>query len=95
MRKIRYIVFIFVSFVGYSQTGPNPFAEKESESAFNRDAVVKENDEDAPKGDPPTYDGDGGGGNPADPMPIDDYMPILIITAVGIILYRTMKKNAI
>lgn len=31
--------------------------------------------------------------NPADPIPIDDYLPMLITTALGIIIYTTQKKK--
>ncbi|WP_027377834.1 hypothetical protein [Kaistella palustris] len=33
------------------------------------------------------------GGNPADPAPIDDYLPLLFVTATGIIIYTIRKKN--
>ena len=34
-----------------------------------------------------------GAGNPGDPAPIDDYIPLLIITAVGIIIYKARKNK--
>lgn len=34
-----------------------------------------------------------GAPNPADPIPIDDYLPFLMITAVGIIVFITHKKK--
>ena len=34
-----------------------------------------------------------GPGNPAEPVPIDDYVPLLIVAAVGIIVYKSYTKN--
>lgn len=86
MKKTLYFLFLLVGLFAYAQSGPNPFAEKESESAFNKDGAVKENDKDIPQKDT-------GGGNPGDPVPIDNYIPILILTAVGIIVYQTRKEK--
>ena len=32
-------------------------------------------------------------GNPGDPVPIDDYIPLLLITAVGIIVHAGWRKR--
>ena len=34
-----------------------------------------------------------GASNPADPIPIDDYLPLLLTTALGIIIYTAQKKK--
>ena len=78
MKKIRYILFLLISFFSFAQSGPNPFADKESESAFNKPTATKDNET---QGKDNTTSRDSGGGNPSDPVPIDNYIPLLIITA--------------
>ncbi|MBF8457223.1 hypothetical protein IV494_08505 [Kaistella sp. G5-32] len=89
MKNILYLFFILIGVFSYAQHGPNPFAEKESDNAFNRTNATKDNETQANDGtafDP-------GGGNPGDPLPIDNYIPLLAVTAVGIILYSTRTKK--
>ena len=88
MKKIRYILFLLISFFSFAQSGPNPFAEKERETAFNKDVPVQEKDKELTQKD-------SGGGNPSDPVPIDNYIPLLIITAVGIMVYHTSQRKNI
>lgn len=38
-------------------------------------------------------DMDCGAPNPGDPIPIDDYLPLLLITAVGIIVHAGWRKR--
>ncbi|KIA89133.1 hypothetical protein [Kaistella jeonii] len=89
MKKTLYFFFILISFVSYAQNGPNPFAEKESDNAFNRTNATKDNETQA------NHDTafDPGGGNPGSSVPIDNYIPLLVITAVGIIVYNTHQKK--
>lgn len=91
MKKIRYILFLLISFFSFAQSGPNPFAEKESESAFNKPNATKDNETQVK--DNTAFDT--GGGNPGDPVPIDNYIPLLIITAVGIMVYHTSQRKNI
>ena len=91
MKKIRYILFLLISFFSFAQSGPNPFAEKESESAFNKPNATKDNETQVK--DNTAFDP--GGGNPSDPVPIDNYIPLLIITAVGIMVYHTSQRKNI
>lgn len=88
MKKSLYIFFIFISFFTYAQKGPNPFAEKETETAFNKDVPVKENDKDLTQKD-------SGGGNPGGVVPIDDYIPFLIIAALGLIIYQARREKEV
>lgn len=39
--------------------------------------------------------GTNGNGNPGEPVPIDSYIPILILISIGIIAYSTYKKKSI
>ena len=91
MKKIRYILFLLISIFSFAQSGPNPFAEKESESAFNKPNATKDNETQVK--DNTAFDP--GGGNPSDPVPIDNYIPLLIITAVGIMVYHTSQRKNI
>ena len=89
MKKSLYIFFILISLFSFAQSGPNPFEDRESETAFNRDVAVKENEiKDNPQADP-------GGGNPNDPVPIDNYIPFLLIAALGLIIYQVRKENQV
>ena len=91
MKKIRYILFLLISIFSFAQSGPNPFAEKESESAFNKPNATKDNETQVK--DNTAFDP--GGGNPGNPVPIDNYIPLLIITAVGIMVYHTSQRKNI
>ena len=91
MKKIRYILFLLISFFSFAQSGPNPFADKESESAFNKPTATKDNETQVKD----NTDFDPGGGNPGNPVPIDNYIPLLIITAVGIMVYHTSQRKNI
>lgn len=84
MKKIRYILFLLISFFSFAQSGPNPFADKESESAFNKPTATKDNE---------TQVKDNAASR--DPVPIDNYIPLLIITAVGIMVYHTSQRKNI
>lgn len=82
------LIFIFLFFIGslvQSQQQDNPFfdAEKNTELSNANDGVKTGTDVAGKPGDPPT-----------DPKaPIDDYIPLLIITALGIIIYKTRKNR--
>ena len=92
MKKIRYILFLLISFFSFAQSGPNPFADKESESAFNKPTATKDNETQVKDN---AASRDSGGGNPSDPVPIDNYIPLLIITAVAIMVYHTSQRKNI
>lgn len=89
MKKTLYIFFLIISIFSYSQSGPNRFDESENDNVFNRNTNV--NDHTSQEGHETALDT--GGGNPGDPLPIDNYIPFLAITAVGIIVYTAQKKK--
>lgn len=91
MKKTIYILLFLVSYFSFAQQGPNPFAEPQSENTFSHDSSLK--DEKPPKDQ--VQSKDGGGGNPGDPTPIDDYLPLLLITAVGLIIYQVRKQKQV
>ena len=81
MKKIIYIIFLIISVLSFAQKGPNPFSEEESLNVDrNEKMVLTESAFEDP-------------GNAADPMPVDDYIPILIITAVGLIIFSQYYKR--
>ena len=89
MRNIIAVVFLLISVLVYSQS-TNVFADGEqnsSDPASSRvydssdNLVAKEAADD--DGPPP----------PTDPVPIDDYLPLLLITAVGIIVHAGWRKR--
>lgn len=81
MKKILYILLFSISILTFAQGGPNRFMEEES---LNTDSS-----QDLPSEEPANF----GIGNPAGPAPIDDYIPILVITAVGLIVLFSYKKK--
>ena len=91
MKKSLYIFFIFISLLSFAQNGPNPFADRDSEGAFNKDVAVKETETKAN----PENSLDSGGGNPGDPTPIDDYLPLLLITAIGLFVFQVRKQKQV
>lgn len=73
-----------LSITGFAQQGSNRFDEESSRSIDhssdqNADVNTEQNLENP--------------GNPGDIVPIDDYIPLLVMTALGIILYTTRKKR--
>ena len=72
------------SITSFAQQGSNRFDE---ESSRNVDESLQQNAE-SYVDEPPSN-----AGNPADPAPIDDYIPVFVITALGIIIYTTQKKK--
>lgn len=72
--------------IGFAQKqSSNRFEETEQEqnSEFGESSTAKEPEVASTPGNP---DGD-------DDLPIDDYIPLLIIAAVGIIVYKSYTKN--
>lgn len=87
MRKfVSVLVFLFyLSVPAQQETNPFAAAENENNETGTREggqgpAQTSTADEDSP-------------GNPADPTPVDDYIPLLLLTGVGIIVYTTYRKK--
>lgn len=74
-----------ISNLHFSQDAVNPFEESEKEnSSFKSNNEAEKDLAPSPQGKT---------GNPADPAPIDDYVPLLVLTAIGIIVYIVHKKR--
>lgn len=83
-RILILILFSFFSTV-VAQESANRFKEGEDEATYQKANVI-----DHSTG---TDNSQSKTGNPADPVPIDDYIPLLIFAAVGIIIYQTQEKK--
>lgn len=82
MHKLFYIFLFFSGSLIQAQQEDNPFRAAESKDEIpSHDTGV-----DQPQAGPANPGGD-------DDLPIDDYLPLLVITAVGIIVYTTQKKR--
>ena len=111
MRKLIAALFIFLSLFTYSQTsnrfsdteevdqhssssnsGPEPKYEQYNDTQ----AAPAEDDCDG-DGIPDIEDDemDCGTPNPGDPVPVDDYIPLLVLVALGMIVYNTLRKKTL
>lgn len=81
MKKFIYIIIFSISILSFAQMGPNRFEESESVSAVPKEEVIQ----------PPLASDNPG--QPGDPTPIDDYLPLLVITAMGLIVYHQYRKR--
>lgn len=85
MKRIYIIILVSFFNTSFAQHGKNRFEDRELENMEqNR---VNQNDE--------RYldDSRSRNGNPSDPVPIDDYLPVLLMTALGIIIFTTHTKK--
>ena len=90
MRKFIYILMIFISLGIKAQTQNNIFDDSAemSERKDNSDVYA-----DTPEKEPEIAKGPGNPGE--DPAPIDDYIPVLLLVAMGIIAYQGYKKKTL
>lgn len=78
MKNVLFVLLFLISSLAVAQT--NRFAEPEDTTADSPTGGPGDNSE---NGD---LEGD-------DPVPIDDYIPFLVITAVGFIIYQGSRKK--
>ena len=90
MKKYIYIFIIFISFGVTAQTQTNVFDDT-AEMAEREEYTDAYSD--VPEKEPEIAYGPGNPG--ADPVPIDDYIPLLVIVAMGIIVYNTWRKKTL
>lgn len=82
MKKILFVILIFTGYFLHAQQADNPFYE--TEKAVEKPKDIPESGENETDRLP---------GNPPKPVPIDDYIPVLISIAVGMIIYKTYQKK--
>lgn len=86
---MKNILFIFLFLTGsylYAQNVENRFEQTDK----NSQEFSSQNTEPETLGGDP---GNPGGGDDPPPVPIDEYLPLLLLSAVGIIAYTTHKTH--
>ena len=82
MKKLFFIILLLFQMVVYAQsTSDNPFAREDANQQANAEIPKDE----IAAGDDP--------GDPGSTVPIDDYLPLLLVTAVGIIVHAGWRKR--
>ena len=85
MRKVIAVLVMFFSVFVFSQTLVEPSGQEylqNSRFEQKQTALAEEGTQTA-----------NSGGNPADPVPIDDFLPFLLIAAVALILRYGLKRS--
>lgn len=84
MKKLFFIILLLSQMVVYAQsTSDNPFAREDANQQANAEI---------PKDEIAASDGPG---DPGSTVPIDDYIPLLLIVAMGLIVYNTYRKKTL
>ena len=84
MKKFVFVFLLLIGCLVSAQHDANPFDEPET---------TVENNEADEIGDVTNSAGNPDGTDDPLPLPIDDYMPLLVIAAVGIIVCTAQKKK--
>ncbi|WP_332030204.1 hypothetical protein [Kaistella sp.] len=89
MKKYIAIIIIFISFGVTAQTQANIFDDtaEPAEQGTRTDTYS-----DVPEKEPEVAYSPG---NPGEPVPIDDYLPLLVIIAAGLITYKTYGRKSL
>ena len=82
---MKYLLFIFLFFIGsyaQAQEETNPFSssERQSETTFDEKET-------------PNAGLDIGNPGGEDDLPIDDYIPLLVVTAIAFIIFKEYKRR--
>lgn len=84
MKKLFFIILLLFQMVVYAQpSSDNPFAREDANQEAN--AEISKNQV-AASTEP---------GDPGETIPIDDYIPLLLIAAMGLIVYNTYRKKTL
>jgi len=90
MKKLFILILISLYTGIFAQVGKNRF-EESNQSGFER-TVDHTNEQSS---DNPQAGKDGGAGNPGETVPIDNYIPFLLITALGLIIYQARREKKV
>lgn len=83
MKKIITVLLVSIFCAGFAQELPRNRFE-EPDHIYERPDTGTNNAEPEVAYNP---------GNPGDPVPVDMYIPFLLLTAAGLIVYTARKKN--
>ena len=94
MRRLGFLFIIFTSLLLSGQTTDNRFEEAEANSASsgmeskqgNTFVTISQTSE------PVITNDSGKEANPADTVPVDDYIPVLLLFAFGIIIRKVYQR---
>ena len=93
MRNLLAVLTLFLSVFMFSQETSNRFSDEETQA--NENSTYSPSGRSINYGD--TRDdvaaNDDGPPNPSDPIPIDQYVGLLLVTAMGFIVYVIKKKR--
>ncbi len=87
--RFIYLYFIFFAMSVPAQQTVNRFEQEEYAAAASENGLGKE-EELQPS---PPEDLNAKCCNPADPAPIDDYLPLLVIAGIGLIAWKVRKRG--
>jgi len=79
MMRFIYLYFIFFAILVPAQQSANRF--EQADNAHNNPPDVYAKDSESAKT------------NPADPAPIDDFLPLLVIAGIGLIAWKVRKRG--
>ncbi len=88
MKNAWFLLMFLGSIIVHAQKDENPFAESDKNSWAASDQKAEP---EMANGDPGNPDGDD---DPV-PVPIDDYIPVLVIVAAGMIMYTTYHRKSL
>lgn len=88
MKKLVFIIFLLIFATASAQS--NIFEKSESESFYNDASAMESDSTQIPEPVDPNGPPDG------DDLPVDEYVPVLVIIAIGLIIgTRYIKKTTI
>lgn len=85
----KYFIAIFVVILINMATAQEAVQNRFEESEHSAAEYTEGKTDATAKGPVTAY----GPGNPGEPVPVDDYIPLLLLTGVGIIFYTTYRKK--
>lgn len=91
MKKFFLLLLISCFTVVYSQQSTNRFDQEDRSVVEDRSAMGDRSMQNSNEQEGGVLQK--GPGNPGDPVPIDTYIPLLLLTAIGFIVYQTRKEK--